>query len=80
MDSRGHAVAVVGDGALTGGLTFEGLNNAGGTHLPLVVVLNDNQMSISANVGAIPALLRTREARAFFEGAGLHLPGAGGRA
>ncbi len=67
---QGHVVAVVGDGALTGGLTFEGLNNAGGAHLPLVVVLNDNQMSISANVGAIPALLRTREARAFFEGLG----------
>lgn len=66
----GHAVAIVGDGALTGGLTFEGLNNAGGSHLPLVVVLNDNQMSISANVGAIPALLRTRGARAFFEGLG----------
>lgn len=66
----GHAVAVVGDGSLTGGLTFEGLNNAGGSHLPLVVVLNDNQMSISANVGAIPALLRTSGARAFFEGLG----------
>ncbi|WNG27912.1 1-deoxy-D-xylulose-5-phosphate synthase [Cystobacter fuscus] len=66
----GHAVAVVGDGALTGGLTFEGLNNSGGMHLPLVVVLNDNQMSISANVGAIPALLRTSGARAFFEGLG----------
>jgi len=66
----GHVVAVVGDGALTGGLAFEGLNNTGGTHLPLVVVLNDNQMSISANVGAIPALLRTHEARAFFEGLG----------
>jgi 1-deoxy-D-xylulose-5-phosphate synthase len=70
LGKRGHAVAVVGDGALTGGLTFEGLNNTGGAHLPLVVVLNDNQMSISANVGAIPALLRTREARAFFEGLG----------
>jgi 1-deoxy-D-xylulose-5-phosphate synthase len=70
LGRKGHAVAVVGDGALTGGLTFEGLNNAGGAHLPLVVVLNDNQMSISANVGAIPALLRTREARAFFEGLG----------
>lgn len=66
----GHVVALVGDGALTGGLTFEGLNNAGGSHLPLVVLLNDNQMSISANVGAIPALLRTREARGFFEGLG----------
>jgi 1-deoxy-D-xylulose-5-phosphate synthase len=70
LGQTGHAVAVVGDGALTGGLTFEGLNNTGGAHLPLVVVLNDNQMSISANVGAIPALLRTREARAFFEGLG----------
>jgi 1-deoxy-D-xylulose-5-phosphate synthase len=70
LGKKGHAVAVVGDGALTGGLTFEGLNNAGGSPLPLVVVLNDNQMSISANVGAIPALLRTREARAFFEGLG----------
>jgi 1-deoxy-D-xylulose-5-phosphate synthase len=70
LGRKGHAVAVVGDGALTGGLTFEGLNNAGGSSLPLVVVLNDNQMSISANVGAIPALLRTREARAFFEGLG----------
>ncbi|GMU10499.1 1-deoxy-D-xylulose-5-phosphate synthase [Corallococcus caeni] len=66
----GHVVAVVGDGALTGGLSFEGLNNAGGSPLPLVVVLNDNQMSISANVGAIPALLRTRNARAFFESLG----------
>ncbi|HSP79271.1 MAG TPA: 1-deoxy-D-xylulose-5-phosphate synthase [Myxococcaceae bacterium] len=66
----GHVVAVLGDGALTGGLSFEGLNNAGGAHLPLVVVLNDNQMSISANVGAIPALLRTPQARAFFEGLG----------
>ncbi len=66
----GHVVAVVGDGSLTGGLTFEGLNNTGGTHLPLVVLLNDNQMSISANVGAIPALLRTPETRGFFEGLG----------
>ncbi|WP_163998313.1 1-deoxy-D-xylulose-5-phosphate synthase [Pyxidicoccus caerfyrddinensis] len=70
LGKRGHVVAVLGDGGLTGGLTFEGLNNAGGSHLPLVVVLNDNQMSISANVGAIPALLRTRGARTFFEGLG----------
>ncbi|MCP3168583.1 1-deoxy-D-xylulose-5-phosphate synthase [Myxococcus qinghaiensis] len=70
MGHRGHVVAVLGDGGLTGGLTFEGLNNAGGSHLPLVVVLNDNQMSISANVGAIPSLLRTRGARDFFQGLG----------
>ncbi|WP_342374647.1 1-deoxy-D-xylulose-5-phosphate synthase [Myxococcus stipitatus] len=70
MGHRGHVVAMLGDGGLTGGLTFEGLNNAGGSHLPLVVVLNDNQMSISANVGAIPSLLRTRGARDFFQGLG----------
>ncbi|MDE3074142.1 MAG: 1-deoxy-D-xylulose-5-phosphate synthase [Chloroflexota bacterium] len=46
-------VAVVGDGALTGGLAFEGLNNAGQLDTPLVVVLNDNGMSISPNVGAL---------------------------
>lgn len=48
------AVAIIGDGALTGGLAFEGLNNAG--HIParnLVVILNDNDMSIDPNVGAL---------------------------
>ena len=66
----GRAVAVVGDGALTGGLTFEGLNNAGRDRWPLVLVLNDNGMSISANVGAVPALLRSPGARRFFEALG----------
>ncbi|MHB8873042.1 MAG: 1-deoxy-D-xylulose-5-phosphate synthase [Myxococcaceae bacterium] len=66
----GRVVAVLGDGALTGGLTFEGLNNAGGGDWPLVVVLNDNGMSISANVGAVHALLRSAGARGFFEGLG----------
>src|SRR5438094_1805004 len=50
-------VAVVGDGALTGGLAYEGLNNAGTLKTPLVVVLNDNGMSISPNVGAVSAYL-----------------------
>ncbi len=66
----GRAVAIVGDGALTGGLSFEGLNNAGGRGLPLVVVVNDNGMSISANVGAVPHLLASTEARGFFESLG----------
>ena len=48
-----HVAAVVGDGALTGGLAFEGLNNAGRTDTRLIVVLNDNGMSISKNVGAL---------------------------
>jgi 1-deoxy-D-xylulose-5-phosphate synthase len=66
----GRAVAIVGDGALTGGLSFEGLNNAGGRGLPLVVVVNDNGMSISPNVGAVPHLLASTEARGFFESLG----------
>jgi len=50
-------VAVVGDGALTGGLAFEGLNQAGVVGTDLLVVLNDNSMSISPNVGAIARYL-----------------------
>jgi 1-deoxy-D-xylulose-5-phosphate synthase len=65
-----RAVAVVGDGGLTGGLTFEGLNNAGASPHPLVVVLNDNGMSISSNVGAVAHLLKSASARAFFESMG----------
>ena len=55
-DLRGgneHVVAVIGDGALTGGLAYEGLNNAGDLNRRLIVVLNDNEMSIAPNVGAI---------------------------
>lgn len=48
-----HVVAVIGDGALTGGMAFEGLNNAGILDLPFIVVLNDNEMSIAPNVGAM---------------------------
>ena len=44
-------VAVIGDGALTGGLAYEGLNNAGRLQRNLIVILNDNGMSISPNVG-----------------------------
>jgi 1-deoxy-D-xylulose-5-phosphate synthase len=66
----GRAVAITGDGALTGGLTFEGLNDAGASGLPLVVVLNDNGMSISANVGAVPRMLAGPGARSFFEALG----------
>ncbi len=48
-----HAVAIIGDGALTGGMAFEALNNAGTLDTNLLVVLNDNDMSISRNVGAL---------------------------
>jgi 1-deoxy-D-xylulose-5-phosphate synthase len=70
LGAPGRVVAVVGDGSLTGGLTFEGLNNAGASRAPLCVVINDNEMSISANVGAMPALLRGPAARGLFEGMG----------
>jgi 1-deoxy-D-xylulose-5-phosphate synthase len=49
----GKVVAVIGDGALTGGVAFEALHNLGGMQLPVVVVLNDNGMSIAPNVGAL---------------------------
>ena len=50
-------VAVIGDGALTGGLAYEGLSNAGQSGEPLVVILNDNAMSIGSNVGGMAKLL-----------------------
>lgn len=53
----GHVVAVIGDGALTGGLAFEGLNNAGRLRRNMIVILNDNTMSISKNVGSIARYL-----------------------
>src|SRR5687768_9308855 len=49
----GKVVAVVGDGAMTGGVAFEAVHQAGGLGTPMVVVLNDNGMSISPNVGAL---------------------------
>ncbi len=49
----GSVVAVIGDGALTGGVAYEALHNAGGLETPIVIILNDNGMSISPNVGAI---------------------------
>lgn len=52
-NKRGSAVAVIGDGALTGGMAYEALNNAGHIDEPLIVVLNDNEMSIAPNVGAM---------------------------
>lgn len=50
-------VAVIGDGALTGGMAFEALNDAGRSNTKLIVILNDNEMSISPNVGGLSAYL-----------------------
>lgn len=56
-NSNNHAVAVIGDGAFTGGLAYEGLNNAGKSKTNLIVILNHNDMSISKNVGAFAKYL-----------------------
>lgn len=61
---RHHVIAVIGDGSLTGGEAFEGLNLAGHMGRRLIVVLNDNEMSISPNVGALSLFLsRTLSSR-----------------
>lgn len=63
-----HVVAVVGDGALTGGMCYEALNDAGSNKLRLIVVLNDNGMSISRNVGAVSGYLtRMRAGKGWFD-------------
>ena len=54
---KGKVIAVIGDGALTGGLAYEGLNNAGSDTDNLIVILNDNNMSISKNVGSMAKIL-----------------------
>ena len=60
-------LALIGDGALTGGLAYEGLNNAGSSGEPLIVILNDNGMSIDPNVGAMPShLSRLRSKPAYY--------------
>jgi 1-deoxy-D-xylulose-5-phosphate synthase len=53
IGADGKVVAVIGDGALTGGVSFEALHHAGGLGLPIVIVVNDNGMSIAPNVGAL---------------------------
>lgn len=57
MHDSGSVIAVIGDGALTGGLAYEALNNAGRSKDRLIVILNDNKMSISKNVGAMARYL-----------------------
>src|SRR5579862_1500367 len=82
-----HVVAVVGDGALTGGVAFEAVHQAGGLGTPLVVLLNDNGMSIAPNVGALSRYFnrvrlnpRLWHARDGIEGGLTKLPGGIGAA
>lgn len=57
LGKSNKAIAIIGDGSMTAGLAFEGLNNAGWLDSDLLVILNDNEMSISENVGAISQYL-----------------------
>lgn len=54
---KNHVTAVIGDGALTGGMAYEALNNAGSSNRRFIVILNDNEMSIAPNVGALSTYL-----------------------
>ncbi len=85
--ANGKVVAVIGDGAMTGGVAFEAIGQAGGLGTPMVVVLNDNGMSIAPNVGALSKYFnRVRlnpklwHARSGVEGGLTRLPGAIGSA
>src|SRR5258708_24035709 len=87
VGSEGRAVAVIGDGGMTGGVAFEAVSQAGGLGTPMVVVLNDNGMSISPNVGALSRYFnrvrlhpRLRHAREDLEEGLTKLPGALGSA
>ncbi len=84
---EGKVVAVIGDGAMTGGVAFEAISQAGGLGTPIVVVLNDNGMSIAPNVGALSRYFnRVRlnpklwHARSGVEGGLKRLPGGIGAA
>ena len=86
-EADGKVVAVIGDGAMTGGVAFEAIGQAGGLGTPIVVVLNDNGMSIAPNVGALSRYFnRVRlnpklwHARAGVEGGLTRLPGGIGAA
>lgn len=70
-----HVLALMGDGALTGGLAYEGFNNAGASREPMIVLLNDNGMSITPNVGAISRYLAQGAAAAAVSRLQAPLPG-----
>jgi len=64
---KNYVVTVTGDGAMTGGLAYEALNNAGGSGRDMLVILNDNEMSISPNVGAISKYLTSMSTNPFLK-------------
>ncbi|MBQ8965238.1 1-deoxy-D-xylulose-5-phosphate synthase [Ruminococcus sp.] len=62
-----HAIAVLGDGAMSGGLSYEGLNNAGKSDTNMIVILNYNEMSISRNVGSMAKYLSKMRTRSSYK-------------
>ena len=63
-----HVVGLIGDGALTGGMAYEGLNDAATSREPMVIILNDNEMSIERNVGGLAShLSRTRSSTKYLK-------------
>lgn len=64
--AKNHAIAVIGDGSLTGGMAFEALNQAGHLKKDLIVILNDNEMSISRNVGAFSSFISRKMTGRYF--------------
>ncbi len=65
--NNAYTVAVIGDGSFTNGMIYEALNNAASNHLRLIIVLNDNEMSISQNVGSLSRYFtRMRTGKAYF--------------
>ncbi|MSN25585.1 MAG: 1-deoxy-D-xylulose-5-phosphate synthase [Geobacter sp.] len=64
--AKNHAIAVIGDGSLTGGMAFEALNQAGHLKKNLIVILNDNEMSISKNVGAFSSFISRKMTGRYF--------------
>lgn len=66
LNQKHHVVAFIGDGSLTGGMAWEAMNDAGHKREKLIVILNDNEMSISRNVGALSAHLAQLRARHWY--------------
>jgi len=66
LDEDYSVIALIGDGALTGGLAYEGLSDAGQSNEPLIVILNDNEMSITENVGGLSRHLARLRVRPYY--------------
>lgn len=66
LKAKGRTIAVIGDGSLTGGMAFEALNQAGHLKKDLIVILNDNEMSISENVGAFSTFISRKMTSSYY--------------